>query len=69
MVREISELEGVISIEEPPESAPGSSNQRTQPQPSAQSLAEQNGVHTRHTIGITGECIPNQELSPIGKRA
>ena len=67
MIREISELEGVLRIEKVEDSAPGSSNQRTQPKPSAQSLEEQNEVHPRHTIGITGECIPNQELSPLGR--
>ena len=56
-LREISELEGVVHIEHIPDSAPGSSNQRTQPQPSAQSLAEKHGVHTQHTVGITGERI------------
>ena len=57
MVREISELEGVISIEEPPESAPDSSNQRTQPKPSAQSLVEKHGVDTWHTANIQGQTI------------
>ena len=65
MLREISELEEVLSIK----AVLGSSNQRTQHKPSAQSLAEQNGVHTWRTVGITGEYIPNQELSTLGKRA
>ena len=45
-LREISELEGVVRIEAVPGSFPGSSNQRTQPQPSSKSLEEQHGVHT-----------------------
>ena len=46
IIREISELEGVVRVREVEKSAPGSSNQRTQPQPSAQSIEEQHGVHT-----------------------
>ena len=45
MIREISELEGVLRIEKVEDSAPGSSNQRTQPKPYTQSLAEKHGVH------------------------
>ena len=46
MVREISELEGVVRVREVEQSAPGSSNQRTQPQPYDQSLVAQHEVHT-----------------------
>ena len=46
MLREISELEGVVRIRELDKGSDNSSNQRTQPKPSAQSLAEQNSVHT-----------------------
>ena len=56
-IREISELEGVVRIKTIPNSAPGSSNQRTQPKPSGQSLAEQHGIDTWHAAGIEGQTI------------
>ena len=57
MLREISELEGVLRIEKVEDSAPSSSNQRTQPKPSAQSLVEKHGVDTWHTANIQGQTI------------
>ena len=53
MLREISELEEVLSIK----AVLGSSNQRTQPKPSAQSPAEQHGVETWHAAGIEGQNV------------
>ena len=57
MVREFSELEGVVRIRELEKSAPGSSNQRTQPKPSGQSLAAQHGAQTWHAAGIEGQNV------------
>ena len=57
MIREISEMEGVLRIEKVEDSTPGSSNQRTQPKPSAQSLVEKHGVDTWHTANIQGQTI------------
>ena len=50
MLREISELEAVVRIRELDKGSDNSSNQRTQPKPSTQSLAEQNSVHTYRIV-------------------
>ena len=54
MIREISELEGVVRIRELDKGSPGSNNQRTQPKPSAQSLAEQHEVQAWHIANVQG---------------
>ena len=45
MLKEISELEGVVSIREVPQSQPGSSKHRTQPSRSNQNPVLSHGVH------------------------
>ena len=61
MLKEISELEGIVGIREVPQSQPGSGRHRTQPNPSNQNPVRQHGVHFWHPF----DSVQNQTQALI----